>query len=58
MNVIQIYVDKKSYPQIFLEGCKYAVKKIKIINTVKEKLNLDESDDESDNDKANKFDKD
>ena len=54
MNVIQIYADKKSYPQIFLEGCKYAVKKTKIINTIKEKLNLDEFD----NDKSNKFDKD
>ena len=40
--------DKKYYPQIFLEECKYAVKDRKIINTINEDLKLNESDDESD----------
>ena len=40
--------DKKYYPQIFLEECKYAVKDRKIINTINEELKLNESDDESD----------
>ena len=40
--------NKKYYPQIFLEECKYAVKDRKIINTINEELKLNESDDESD----------
>ena len=42
-----INVDKIYYPQIILEQCKYAVKKEKIINTINEELDLDESIDES-----------
>ena len=34
------------------------MKKKNIMNTINEGLNLDESDDESDNDKANEFDED
>ena len=41
------------YPQIFLEECKYAVKKKKIMNTINQELDLDESDEASDNDKSN-----
>ena len=44
---------KKYYPQILLEECKYALKKKKIINAINSELKLDESDDESDNDKSN-----
>ena len=44
-----VNVAEKYYPQIFLEECKYAVKKKKIINSINEKLNLHESD-ESDED--------
>ena len=44
-----INVDKIYYPQIILEQCKYAVKKEKIINTINEELDLDESIDESNN---------
>ena len=33
-----VTVDKTSYPQIFLEECKYAVKKKKIINSINEEL--------------------
>ena len=45
-------IDNEYYPQLFLEECKYAVKKKKIIilYTINEELNLDESDDDSDND--------
>ena len=43
---------------MFLEECKYAVKKKKIINTINEELDLDESDDEFDNDKSNESDED
>ena len=42
---------------MFLQECKYALKKKKIINTINEELDLDESDDEPDNDKSNKSDK-
>ena len=52
-NVVN--ADKKYYPQIFLEECKYAVIKKRIMNTINEELNLNESDDESDNDKSNEF---
>ena len=34
------------YPQIFLEESKYAIKKKKIMNTINEKLKLNESDDD------------
>ena len=40
--------EKKYYSKIFLEQCKYAMKKKNIIN---EELNLDKSGDESNNDK-------
>ena len=42
-----INVDKKYYPQVFLEECKYAAKKRKIMSTIKEELKLDKVDDES-----------
>ena len=53
-----IKTDNDYYPQIFLEECKYAAKKKKIINTINKELDLHESDDESDNDKSNESDKD
>ena len=43
---IVVNKDRKCYPQIFLEECKYAVKKKIIINTIHEESNLDESNDE------------
>ena len=51
-------VDKKYYPRIFLEECKYEVKKKKIINSINKELNLHESDAESDDDKSNESDED
>ena len=51
-------VEKKSHRLIFLEKCKYAVKNKKIISTINEELNINRSDDQSDNDKSNKYDED
>ena len=46
---------KKCYPQIFLEECKYAVKKKKIINKINEELNVDEFNDEQNCANRDKF---
>ena len=43
---------------IIIRKCKYAVEKKTITNTIDQKLNPDESDDEPDNDKSNEFDED
>ena len=43
-------VDEKYYPQRFLKECNHELKNEKIANTINEELNLNESDDESDND--------
>ena len=55
MKLILVYllnsvvnVDKKCHPQIFLQECMCAVKKKKVLNTITEKLILDESGDVSD----------
>ena len=40
--------DKEHYPQIFLEECKCAIKKKKIMDAINEELELSESDDEFD----------
>ena len=40
--------DKEYYPQVFLKECKYTVKNKKIMNTIKEELDLDKYDDEYD----------
>ena len=44
-NIRFVKVNKESYPRIFLEECKYAIKKKNIINVINEELNLDKSDD-------------
>ena len=38
LDSIFVNSDNSYYPQIFLEECKYAVKKKKIINTIIEEL--------------------
>ena len=43
MNIVLF--NQQNY-QILLLGCKYAIKKKKIINKTNEELNLNESDDE------------
>ena len=47
-----VKLDNDYYPQIFLKECKYAVKKKKVINSINEELNLNESD----NDKSTESD--
>ena len=47
-----IRVNKKYYPQAFLEDCKYVIRKNKMENLINDDLDLsssDESDNESDN---------
>ena len=47
-----IRVNKKYYPQTFLEECKYVIRKNKMENLINDDLNLsssDKSDNESDN---------
>ena len=48
LDSIFVNSDKECYSQIFLEECKYAIKKKKIMNTINEELELNESDDECD----------
>ena len=44
-------MDKKNYPQIYLEECKYKIKKIQISRFINSELDLDsESDDDDDDD--------
>ena len=54
-----IRVNKKYYPQTFLEECKYAIRENKMENLINDDLDLsspDESDNESDNKSDNEFD--
>ena len=51
-----VKTNKDYYPQIFLEECKYAIKKKKIMNSINEGLNLDEPSDEPDDDNSNESD--
>ena len=53
LDSVFVNSDIECYPQIYLEECKYAVKNKKKINTINKELELDESDNESDNDKSN-----
>ena len=40
--------DKKHYPQVYLEQCKYKTKKRKLVNVINDKVDLS-SDNDSDN---------
>ena len=56
-----IRVNKKYYPQIFSEECKYVIRKNKMENLINDDLDLnasDESDSESDNETDNEIDSD
>ena len=44
LDSIDVNTDQNCYPQIILKEYKYVVKQKKIINTINEKLNIDESD--------------
>ena len=47
-------IDKKYFPQVYLEECKYKIKKTQMSRFISAELNLDsESDDDSDNDSDN-----
>ena len=51
-----IRVNKKYYPQTFLEECKYVIRKNKMENLINDDLYLsssDESDNETDNESGN-----
>ena len=59
-----IRVNKKYYPQLLLEECKYVIRKNKMGNPTNNDLRLsptdesdNEDDDESDNESDNEFDK-
>ena len=52
LDSIFVNSNKKYYPQILLEECKYAIKDRKIVNAINEDLTLSESNDES-NDESN-----
>ena len=45
-------VDKKNYPQVYLELCEYKMKKRELINIIDGQVDLS-SDDDSDNDSNN-----
>ena len=47
--------DKKTYPQIYLEGCKYKIKKNKMVKFIDVELYLDASDDSNSDDSRNLF---
>ena len=54
-------VNKKYYPQILLQECKYKLKKNKMENLINDDLSLsssDESDNEPDNESDNESDND
>ena len=56
-----IRVNTEYYPQIFLGGCKYVIRKNKVEILIKDDLDLsssDESDDDSDNENDNETDSD
>ena len=48
-----IKANKKYYPQILLEECKYKIKNIKIEKLINDDLELSSSDNESDNESDN-----
>ena len=52
-----IRVNKKYYPQTFLEECKYVIRKNKLENFINDDLDLSSSDKESDNESDNGSDK-
>ena len=56
-----IRVNKKYYPQMFLEECKYVIRKNKMENLINDDLDLnssDKSDNASDNGSDNEIDSD
>ena len=48
-------IDKKSYPQAYLEECKYKLKKTKLVSLINSEIIGDDSDIDSDIDSHNNF---
>ena len=48
-------IDKKAYPQAYLEECKYKLKKRKLVSFIDSKIIDDDSDDGYDIDNENNF---
>ena len=42
-------IDKKNYPQVYLEQCKYKIKKKKVIDFIDAELDLDSDDSDDSN---------
>ena len=49
-------IDKRAYPQAYLEQCKYKLKKRKIVNFIDEEIIDDDTDDSYDSDNKNEND--
>ena len=43
-------IDKKKYPQVYLEKCKYKIKSKKMVNCIDVELDLDSNDSNDSND--------
>ena len=43
-------IDKKAYPQAYLEECKYKLKKRKLVSLIDSEIIDDDDDDDSDDD--------
>ena len=48
-------IDKKAYPQAYLEECKYKLKKRKLVSFINSEIIDDDSDVDSDIDSHNNF---
>ena len=49
-------IDKKAYPQVYLEECKYKLKKRKIVSFIDSEIIDDDSDDDNGYDSDNEND--
>ena len=44
-NIVSLTkIDKKNYPQVYLEECRYEIKKKRIVKFIDAELQLDDSD--------------
>ena len=49
-------IDKKAYPQAYLEECKYKLKKRKLLSFIEDEIIDDDSDEDNDYDSDNEND--
>ena len=45
-----IKIDKRAYPQVYLEQCNYKLKKIKCVNFINDEIIDDDGDNDDDDD--------